>query len=119
MTATKIKVAYTLFLISFSIWLFLIGLALFPAITNGKQIQFPNPIIQALFIGSTATSTIGCLLFGAHYLGLEIAPTRQIETHEKMSYTQRKLQASQVAIQDIGMIAHEEQEVIAVKKKKK
>ena len=118
MTATKIKVAYTLFLISFSLWLLLISLALFPAINNGNQIQFPNPALQTLFIGATATSIIGCLLFGAYYLTLEIKPIRQTETNQIITFTQRRLQAPQATIQDIGMIA-QEQEVIATKKQKK
>ena len=77
MNATKTKVAYTLFLISFSIWLVLFGTALFPAIATGSQIQFPDPAIQTLFLGTTVTSSIGCLLISADFLLFRMDLTKQ------------------------------------------
>ena len=77
MNATKIKVAYTLFLISFSTWLILFGTAIFPAISTGRQIQFPDRSLQTLFLGTTVTSSVGCILIGADFLLFRIELTRQ------------------------------------------
>ena len=69
MLITKTKVAYALFLFSFTIWLALFWTALSPTFTAGNQIQFTDPALLALFVGSAFTASIGCLLIGVHYLG--------------------------------------------------
>jgi len=140
MTATKIKVAYSIFLVSFSLWLFLFGIAVFPAITTGSQIQFPDPALQTLFLGATVTASIGCLLIGADFFLFEIDSTKQKGTLERAKPIQGKLQAtqaakafrnqmendsrvcpgeSQEALQTIEIIVKEEQEALVVKKQKK
>ena len=139
MTA-KIKVVHSIFLVSFSLWLFLFGIAVFPAITTGSPIQFPDPAIQTLFLGATVTASIGCLLIGADFLLFEINPTKQKGTLQKTESIQGKLQAtqaakairnpmendsrvypgeSQEAMQTIEIIVKEEQEALVVKKQKK
>ena len=94
------KVAYTIFLVSFSIWLFLFGIALFPTITTGSQIQFPDAGLQTLFLGTAVTSSIGCLLIGANFYLFGTNTPKQ-----------------RAVIRDIGIIAEEGQEAIIVKKK--
>ena len=137
---TKIKVAYSIFLVSFSLWLFLFGIAVFPAITTGSQIQFPDSALQTLFLGAAITTSIGCLLVGANLLLFGIYPIKQKGTLEKTKSIQGKLLATQAAkafqnqmendysvypgesqetMQTIEIIAKEEQEVLVAKKKKK
>jgi uncharacterized membrane protein YciS (DUF1049 family) len=83
MVATKIKVVYTLFLISFSIWLAVVLLVLSPAVATGNQIQFPSPTLQTLFIGSAATSVIACIIIGLDYLGLKMTSRNRTRTLKK------------------------------------
>jgi hypothetical protein len=69
MLVPKTKVAYALFLFSFTIWFALVWTALSPTFTAGNQIQLLNPALLAVFAGSAFTASIGCLLIGVHYLG--------------------------------------------------
>lgn len=70
MATTKIKVAYTLFIVSFSIWLTLVSSVLSPEATTENQIQFLSPMLQTLFMSSATASAIACIIIGFDYLGL-------------------------------------------------
>ena len=119
MTIKKIPTIYTLSLFFFSIWLFLIGAAIIPAITTGSQIQFPNPILQTLFIASAATSTAGCLLLGAYFLGSKELPAKQAGTKQMSKLIKAENQTEKEVAADFGILVREEQEAIVASKKER
>ena len=92
-----IKVAYIVFLLSFSVWLAVIGITLFPAVTTTDQIQFPNPTLQTLFVGSAVTSAMACMIIGVDYLGLRVKPRNRTGTSEKLKPIHANLQTKQAS----------------------
>ena len=74
MFATKLKVAFALFLSFFIIWLALILLGAQPD-SSVHQIQFSNLTILSLFLGSAAFASVLSMIIGLDLLGFEMKPT--------------------------------------------
>ena len=64
MLNSKIKVAYATFLFSFSTWLILTLIFVFPSLNVGLQIQFSNPTFLTFLTGSTIISSFSGTLIG-------------------------------------------------------
>jgi hypothetical protein len=69
MFATKLKVAFALFLSSFIVWLILIFLVAQPTGSVG-QIQFSDFAPLALFLGSAITASLSSMVIGLNFIGL-------------------------------------------------
>jgi len=71
MTSTKIKAAYFLFLVFFSIWVTVLWLTCFPSGAWANPVRFPNILMLTLFMVSGSVAAVSCAVIGIDYLGID------------------------------------------------
>jgi len=73
MFATKLKVAFALFVSSFSVWLIMILLVAQPT-DNLAQFQFPDFSLLAVFLGSAIAASVSSMTIGLDLLEFKMKP---------------------------------------------